>query len=425
MKKLLALVLSVLLILAMASTATAEATKGTLSILWMTHWVQASMDVMEQRAKEWGDANGYNVEMSFIAEADFEMKLVSSIESGSGPDVALFRCSLPVAYADGLLEVTDVAEKIIAERGEFYSGNKAQSVVGDIWTCIPLYTIMSCVMTRTDIFEELGLQIPKTYDDLYTACEIIYEKYPSVYPLGEAIGKSRDGNTFVQNVLWSFGSKLAGEDGTTVTFNSPETLAGLEYMVSLYNAGYIPAGATAWDDSSNNKAWQAGQLAITSNAPSVYYNMKKSEDPLADLTKHSGWPEGPAGASALVDNYGLCVLGYTPHPEACKDLILYLTSDEVIREFYTAGGGFQFPVNPSLLDCEVFSNPAIEEAVALLDTAHAPGWPGPLTQAAAEVDAQYIMVDMFARVAADGLSCQAALDEATARIEQIYAKYFG
>ena len=407
-----------------AGTVWAETPKETISILWMTHWVQESMDVMERRAKEWGEQNGYNVEIAFVAEADFEMKLVSAIESGSGPDIALFRISLPVAYSDGLLEVTDVAEKLIAERGEFYEGNKAQCVVDDKWYCIPLYTIMSCLMYRSDIMEELGLEIPQTYDELYEVCQKIYDEMPSVYPLGEAIGKSRDGNTFVQNVLWSFGSELAGKDGKTVTFNSPETLAGLEYIVSLYNAGFIPAGATAWDDSSNNKAWQAGQLAITSNAPSVYYNMKSSGDPLADVTQHVGWPAGPAGSSALVDNYGLSILNYTPHPEACKELILYLTSDEVIREFYTAGAGFQFPVNPSLLDCEVFANPVISEAIALLDSAHAPGYPGPLTQAAAEVDAQYIMVDMVARVLADGLSCQEALDEATERIEQIYAKYY-
>lgn len=423
MKRLLAILISVMLMLGVCVGAMAQE-KETISILWMTHWVQASMDVMEQRAKEWGEKNGYNVEMSFIAEADFEMKLVSAIESGSGPDVALFRCSLPVAYADGLLDVSDVAQKIIDERGEFYAGNKAQSIVGEKWTSIPLYTIISCLMYRTDIMEELGIEIPTTYDELYAACKKVYDEMPSVYPIGEAIGKSRDGNTFVQNVLWSFGSQVAGTDGTTVTFNSPETLAGLEFMVKLYEEGLIPAGATAWDDSSNNKAWQAGQLAITSNAPSVYYNMKLAEDPLADLTKHTGWPAGPAGNAALVDNYGLSILNYTPHPEACKDLILYLTSEEVMREFYTAGGGFQFPVNEKFLDCEVYDNPAISEVLALMDSGHAPGWPGPLTQAAAEVDAQGIMVDMWARVVTDGLEPQAALDEATARIQQIYDKYY-
>ena len=425
MKKLVAILLILALVFSLAGTSAFADDKETLSVLWLTHWVKDSMDYMENRAKEWGDMNGYNVEFTFIAEADFEMKLASAIESGSGPDVALFRCSLPVAYADGLLDISDVAEEIIARQGEFYPGNKAQCVVGDKWTCIPLYTIMSCVMYRTDIMEELGIEVPKTYEEFTEACKTVYENKPEMYALGEAIGKSRDGDTFVQNVLWSFGSQLAGEDGTKVTFNSPETLAGLEYMVSLYEAGYIPASATAWDDSSNNKAWQAGQLAITSNAPSVYYNMKASDDPIADVTMHASWPEGPAGSAALVDNYGLSVMKYTDKPDACKDLIRYLTEEESYRGFYEAGKGFQFPVTPKYLDCEVFANPVISAAIALLDTAHAPGWPGPLTQAAAEVASQYIMVDMWARVVTDGLSCEDALNEATERIEQIYAKYYG
>jgi hypothetical protein len=48
------------------------------------------------------------------------------------------------------------------------------------------------------------------------------------------------------------------------------------------------------------------------------------------------------------------------------------------------------------------------------------GYPGPVTAAAVEVQAQYILCDMAGRVVVGGLSPEAALKEAHARVEEIY-----
>jgi ABC-type glycerol-3-phosphate transport system substrate-binding protein len=49
-----------------------------------------------------------------------------------------------------------------------------------------------------------------------------------------------------------------------------------------------------------------------------------------------------------------------------------------------------------------------------------PGYPGPITPAAIEVQAQYILCDMAGRVVVGGLSPEAALKEAHKRVEDIY-----
>ena len=48
------------------------------------------------------------------------------------------------------------------------------------------------------------------------------------------------------------------------------------------------------------------------------------------------------------------------------------------------------------------------------------GYPGPFTAAAVEVQAQYVLCDMAGRVVSGGLSPEAALKEAHARVEEIY-----
>ena len=50
-----------------------------------------------------------------------------------------------------------------------------------------------------------------------------------------------------------------------------------------------------------------------------------------------------------------------------------------------------------------------------------PGYPGPITPAAIEVQAQYILCDMAGRVVVTaGLSLEAALKEAHKRVEDIH-----
>jgi repressor of nif and glnA expression len=48
------------------------------------------------------------------------------------------------------------------------------------------------------------------------------------------------------------------------------------------------------------------------------------------------------------------------------------------------------------------------------------GYPGPMTPAAAEVQGQKILTDMAGRVVVGGLTPEAALKEAHARVEEIY-----
>jgi ABC-type glycerol-3-phosphate transport system substrate-binding protein len=49
-----------------------------------------------------------------------------------------------------------------------------------------------------------------------------------------------------------------------------------------------------------------------------------------------------------------------------------------------------------------------------------PGYPGPISPAAIEVEAQYILADMGGRIVTGGLSVEAGLKEAHKRVEEIH-----
>jgi ABC-type glycerol-3-phosphate transport system substrate-binding protein len=66
------------------------------------------------------------------------------------------------------------------------------------------------------------------------------------------------------------------------------------------------------------------------------------------------------------------------------------------------------------------SDPNFEAIVQNILRSVPVGSPGPITPAAVEVGAQHILTDMAGRVVTGGLSPEAALKEAHARVEEIY-----
>ena len=395
----------------------------TIKILWMKHWVPGAEALVKKTAEEWAAKKNVNIEFDTIAEKDFEFKITTAIENKAGPDLSLFRTSYPILYQDALLDVSDIANKIIAERGNFFEGCKEEVFTGKNWGAIPLYTVVAPWIYRIDIFKKNNLTFPKTYDELIPVLQKINNPSQNLYGFGTGLSRSRDGILFTQGVLWAFGSKTVSADGKTITFDSKETLQGLNFIIDLVRKYKVmPPGVAAWDDSSNNKAWMAKQLATTTNAPSIYY-MARTQDPeLSKDTGHANWPKGPAGNPIMMDTYSIAIMKYTKNQELAKDLLKALTDDKFYKEFYTAGQGFQFPAHPNYLNHQAFDDPKLKPILDLIPNGHAPSWPAPMTRAGAEVEAQFVLTDMVQRVLVDNLTPEKAVKEAADRIKSIYNK---
>ena len=109
-------------------------------------------------------------------------------------------------------------------------------------------------------------------------------------PAGMALGHaSGDANGWLHWALWAHGGNLIDKDNKVV-INSPETAKALEYVKGLYD-NFIP-GTASWNDSSNNKAFLAGQLYLTVNGISIYVTAKKENPQIAEDMNHAHLPAG-------------------------------------------------------------------------------------------------------------------------------------
>src|ERR1700732_2068165 len=69
--------------------------------------------------------------------------------------------------------------------------------------------------------------------------------------------------------------RCTADNDDKVIINAPETAKALDYCKALSDS-FIP-GVASWNDSSNNKAFLAGELYCTSNGISIYVAAK--DDP--------------------------------------------------------------------------------------------------------------------------------------------------
>ena len=93
---------------------------------------------------------------------------------------------------------------------------------------------------RKDVFNQLGLKPPTTYDELMSVCTAVKAKGLVPYPLLMMYSKSSDHVAYeFQDLLHSLGGRWFNDDGSPA-FNGPLGRQALEKMSTLYHACVHP-----------------------------------------------------------------------------------------------------------------------------------------------------------------------------------------
>jgi multiple sugar transport system substrate-binding protein len=176
-----------------------------------------------------------------------------------------------------------------------------------------------------------------------------------------------------------------------------------------------------WNDASNNEAYMAGKLATTNNGASLYYAMGARKHPLFEKTQVIMTPGGPAGAFVFAGAYNWGVFQKSKNHELAEDMIRWVEDEKRFEEYMKACSGQAGPVYKSRSEHPYWkSDPNYEGMLQNIMRSVWPGYPGPISPAAIEVQAQYMLCDMAGRVVTAGLSLEAAVKEAHGRVEDVY-----
>ncbi len=397
--------------------APAIAQERKLHYLQWSSFIPAADTEVSRQAEEFSKASGVKTTVEFINQNDMAARITAAVESGSGADVIQMNANQPHLYASGLADHNALVEELGGN--DFYEWARGAVTVDGTARSVPLFNIGNANVYRKDIFEELGLAVPNTWEEYLTVGQALKN---ANMPVGQTLGHTfGDAPTFAYPLMWSYGGMEVDESGK-VAINSEGTHAALEFMTRFWEAACDPGGL-AWDDSSNNRAFLGQTIGSTLNGASIYFIARRDADQypgLADNLDHFLNPEGPSGRFHFVGPRSLSIMGYSKEPEAAADFIRFSSQDDNFDAFMNANQGY---VQGSLPKWE--SHPIWQSDPVLTLYADNPkygrsaGFAGPWNRASGEAQEKYIIVDMFAR-AAQGEDPKTAAAWAQQELENVY-----
>lgn len=130
------------------------------------------------------EETGATVKIEEIQWADAHDRFVTSIAGGTTPDIAETGTTWTAEFADAgaLLPLDEYVDAEKGLRGDLVEGLEVAGTYDGELYGMPWYAGVRSLVYRADVFEELGLEAPKTWDDIVAAGEAIKAAKPDMLP---------------------------------------------------------------------------------------------------------------------------------------------------------------------------------------------------------------------------------------------------
>ena len=385
----------------------------------------AANQMLVDRVTAWGQEKGVQTEVVMINQNETTQRVSAAVEAGTMPSALDMGGALML-----LLSQTGELEPLDALYDEIGASVTWLPVVDESTNPdrygghrygIPFGPAGNVMYRRADLLEPAGFtEAPQTWEEMADMARAINDP-PNLYGMGIALSNVGDGN-LTTAILQSWGGRIADDAGTTCTIDSPETRAFLEWITTAYNDGLFPPGATTWDGAGDNVAYQSGQAGFIANPGSVYLWMLENDPELAEGTKYSAYPSGPAMRVASVGINVRVIPSTSPHKDLAMDLFKNLAQEDFMEEYYA--NAIYGPAAEAYADAPIFTDSAVhagQKDLILNGTYGA--FPDIDNEAFSEYQTNFLTPRMIQRIVVDGISIDESVAETQAACQAIYDKY--
>jgi multiple sugar transport system substrate-binding protein len=400
---------------------------ATVNLLQWNHFIPTADPFFKQQAADWAKQTNVDVTVETINANDLTPRFTAAIQGQSGPTIFQMQYLAPHSFAEGLYDLSDLANEIQPKFGKFYSQVNTSATVDGKYRAVPYAIFGNAVVYRKDYFQQAGAKVPDTWDDFH---DLVKKMAAIKKPVGQTFAQTfGDAPTFFYPLMWSYGGKEVQDDGKTIAINSKETIAAVTYAKSLWDDG-LDQRAASWDDSGNNTAFLADEISATLNGASIYFvgaglDGKTAPKPWADQMDHFLLPKGPAGQVAwfLDHTHGIPTYVKGKDLDASKEFIRWFMDPAQYDQWFELQKGYTVGPGDRLEQNRMWDSlpPALQPFRGAGKIARALGYSGQPTPATNEVFAKYVIVNMFARTAVQGMSPEESVAQAEAEMKQIYS----
>lgn len=344
---------------AVAATAKPDAFKGkTLGYFQGLEYYKAVQDYIKEDMTAFVKSGGGSADISVGSDQGAQniAKVQAGVESGSAFDLVHGGAAVQQIVALNIAtDVTDLVAELTRKYGDVMPIVPKGLQVNGKWYAVPWATSSDVWFLRKDKFEAKGIKPEgiQTYEQMRDAALAISDPASKFYGWGNSPYPTGDGTTLVFHVIHNWGGAITNKEGTKVTFNSPETIAGVTWLADIYqNPKYkpmLPPGWESWNDSANNEAYLTGSIGITANAFTLYAKARDDKNPVFANTITLPRPVGPAHPEGLRGGSmrSLYIPRNAKNAELAKDVIRHMMEPAVWNKLASNGGGLILPAYES------------------------------------------------------------------------------
>lgn len=315
-------------------------------------WTRASEEsfpVYEEIGKAFTAKTGIQIKF-FNTLTDFEQRLSRAAAGRDLPDVVINdAAAIGQMHSMNIIDEVDPATIAGSDQIIPTAWESARAYDGKIYA-VPTSAQTFALFVRKDWREKLGLEQPKTWDDVKALAEAFTKNDPDGNGAADTFGFTLPASTsrgytswFVSNYIWEAGGDFLVKQGDKFkpSLNTPEAAAGVTYIRDLVCAGVTQPGAINATTADAIPSFRSGQTGMFLSGP--YHISLFDKEPGRDAFEVVPTPPGPKGAATLAEGTNAYVMRDSEEPEAVKSFIEYLISPEA-QTIGMAVDGARIPV---------------------------------------------------------------------------------
>ena len=459
MKKLIALILAMVMILGMLSACgsteeqsqatennaaapadsggedTAEAELEGEITFWHCFTQGARMEAIEAAAASFMEAHpGVTIKIETMSWGDFNTKWNAGLTTGDLPDMSVAQNTGEVAEminAGVLADISNVIDGIGRDR--FSENALADMTTDGVTYGVPFYSHAQVMWYREDLLEAAGLEVPTTWDEFYDAAVTLTKD--GVYGAGFSCSPNDLLCTrYLNYYVRSAGGSLLNDD-LTANLTSDIALEGIQFWVDVYK-NCSPAETINYTVNDHATLYYQGTTAFDFNSGFMISGVASNRSDLLEYVSCAPLPlykEGDSYYSAEATHIPLVIWENCENKELCEAFIEYLYQEDNYLYFLSAVPVGMLPSITGISDLEAYkSNETVQqfsEEAAVIEKAVAEGRAigfehGPSVQAGL-LTSQGIIEEMFQDILTNGTDISTAAQKAEDQLNEVFETMVG
>lgn len=177
-------------------------------------------------------------------------------------------------------DVVRPLDDLVAKHGQNLKKSQLITVGGKVMA-VAFMANSQTLLYRKDILEQIGADVPKSYEEVLAAAQMIKDKGLMEHPLGGAYKAGWNLAEEFVNMYMGFGGEFYKPGTAEVSINNANGVAAAEMLKKL--SAYMNPDFLTHDSNATSAEWEAGKVALMSMWGSRVGPLKDGEGSTAEI----------------------------------------------------------------------------------------------------------------------------------------------